>query len=221
MGKPFVWSYSNLTSFELCPKKHYHEKIAKDVFQKTNDIQNYGKEAHKHFENRMVKNKPLPMDLQHHEKTLALLYNIPGKGLPEQKLALNGSFEPTGFFDSDVWCRGIVDYAKVKEGTNELLVADWKFGRMQPGFDQIELMMAMMTSYMPELTEYTGIYYWAKDKKITKTTLSVKEIPDVWSKFLPRVGHMEDSIVAGEFPAKRNFLCRKHCPVTKCPFHGE
>lgn len=169
----------------------------------------------------MIKNKPLPLDLKHHEPVLDKLYKIPGNGMPEQKLALNSDFEPTGFFDNDVWCRGIADYAKVKDNTGSLLIADWKFGRMQEGFDQIELMMAMMTSYMPELTEYTGIYYWAKDKKITKTTLKSNQIPDIWSKFLPRVGHMEDSIVAGEFPAQPNFLCRKHCPVSKCPYHGE
>lgn len=221
MSKPFVWSYSNLTAFELCPKKYFHEKIAKDVVMKTNDTQAYGIYAHKSFEDRMIKNKPLPMDLKHHEKTLVRLYDVPGQGMPEQKLAINDKFECTGFFDSDVWCRGIVDYAKIKDGSDTLLVADWKFGRMQEGFDQIKLMMAMMTSYHPELENFVGLYYWAKDKRITKTTLTSKQIPEVWNTFLPRVSHMEQSVVAGEFPAKKNFLCKKHCPVVKCPWNGE
>ena len=206
----FTWSFSNLDLFEMCPKKYYHLRVAKDVKDEGNAMSNYGFEAHKHFEDRLVKDKKLPMDLRHHEKFLARLQAAKGQGLGEQKLALNRDFEPTGFFDSDVWVRGIVDYTKINEP--KLLIVDHKFGKMKDSFDQLKLMAAMLFAYEPDVTNCTAMYYWAKDKKITSIKFTRDDIPNIWAEFLPRVKQMELAWKTTDLPARTNYLCKKYCP---------
>lgn len=214
----FTWSFSNLDLFETCPKKYYHLRVAKDVKDEGNAMSNYGQEAHKHFENRLVYGTPLPLDLRHHEKFLVKLCAAPGKGLGEQKLALTRDFEPTGFFDADVWVRGIVDYTK--HNAPSLVIVDHKFGKMKEGFAQLELMAAMLMACMPEIEKTSALYYWAKEKKITSIKFTRDDIPEIWGKFLPRVNRMETAWKTTEFPAKQNYLCKKYCPVKSCPHHG-
>lgn len=218
MPKPFTWSYSNLDLAEMCGKKYYHLRVAKDVKDSGNAMSNYGFEAHKHFENRLFKKTRLPMDLTHHEKFLAKLEAAPGEGLPEQKLALTREFEPTGFFDADVWVRGIVDFTKIN-GTH-MVVVDHKFGKMKEGFDQIDLMVAMLFAYRPDIETATGMYYWAKNKKITSKKYTRDDIPEIWGRFMPRVENMEKNYNTTNFPAKPNFLCKNYCPIKSCPHCG-
>lgn len=215
----FTWSFSNLELYETCPKKYYHLRVAKDVKDKGNAVSNYGSEAHKHFEDRLVKGTTLPLDLRHHEKVLKKLEDAKGEGLGEQKLALTRDFEPTGFFDKDVWVRGIVDYTK--HNAPHLVIVDHKFGKMKEGFDQLKLMAAMLFAYMPEIETCTAMYYWAKEKKITSIKFTRDDIPDIWAAFLPRVEQMEKAWKTTDFPARTNYLCKRYCPVKSCPHCGQ
>jgi len=215
----FTWSFSNLDLYETCGKKYYELRVAKRVKDTGNAMSNYGFEAHKHFENRLLKKTPLPLDLRHHTKFLTKLESAKGEHLGEQKLALNRDFEPTGFFDADVWVRGIVDYT-IHNGSH-LVVVDHKFGKMKDSFDQLDLMVAILFAYMPELETATGMFYWAKHKKITSKKYTRDDTPEIWSRFLKRVDVMENAWNTTTFPAKPNYLCKRYCPVKFCPHHGQ
>ena len=217
--KKFAWSFSALESFERCPKQHYHLKIAKDVIEKQNTAANYGKEVHAAFESRLIKGKQLPLDLRHHEPSLCKLAEASGEGMPEQKMALTRDFQPTGWFDDDVYVRGIIDYAKVN-GTLALIV-DHKTGRMHDSFDQVKLMAAMLSVFVPEVETFIACYYWTKGKAVTSKTVKREDIAGIWADILPRAQHMEQMITEEQFPARQNFLCKRHCPVKSCKFNGE
>ena len=216
--RPVQHSFSSVTLFETCPKKFWHLRIRKDVKDSQSSVGEYGQEAHKHFEHRLMKGKRLPMDLQHHEKVLKPLADAPGEGMPEQKLAINRSFEPTGFFDEDVWLRAIIDYVKLKD--DRAVIIDHKFGKRKEGFDQIELCTAVFACYRPEVTQYTGAFYWAKEKKFTRTKITPSDIPAIWEKFTARFERVEHAVAHDEFPAKPNGLCKNYCPVKSCPHNG-
>jgi len=216
--KDMAWSFSAIELYELCPKKFYHAKIKRDYKDVFGPEADYGKEVHKHFELRLIKGKKLPLDLTHHEKVMKKLFAAKGKGYPEQKLAINKEFEPTGFFDNDVWGRGIIDFMKVNKST--ALIIDHKTGRQKDGFDQVRLMAAMISCYMPEIENFIVAYYWTKTKELTVQRFTRDEVPNIWNDWLPRVEEMQSAIRHDEFPAKQNFLCKRHCPVKSCPNNG-
>ena len=218
MTKQAAWSYSALDVYMTCPRKYWAEKVAKCVPFVPNQATEYGKVVHKKFEEYLIKGKPLPLDLRHHEKVLSRLKAAKGEGMPEQKLALNREFEPTGYFDPDVFVRAILDYVKVHK--NRALIVDHKTGKMFEGYDQLELAAACISPYMPEITEFRLAYYWTKEKKLTHKKLEAVDLPEVWNKFLPRVQRLQNSFDKDSWPTKYNGLCRNWCGYKECPHAG-
>lgn len=222
--KPKAWSFSALNSYETCPKKYYEESVAKNIPWEEGEAQAYGKAAHKHFEDRLLKGRKLPMDLMHHEKILSRLEGAAKVELMgEQKMALDKDLNPTGYFDRDVWVRGQADLI-LMFGTRALVV-DWKFGKAkdctQPGaFDQLELMAMLFSCYHPEVEVIEAAYYWGKEKRFDTTIIPRDSLPELWNKFLPRITLFEGAFKKDEFPAKQNGLCSKWCKVKACPFNG-
>lgn len=220
LNKPIVaWSHSALATYESCPKKYYHLKVLKDFKESfDNPAALEGKANHKHFEDRMVKGAKLPMELMHHEKYLAQILAAPGDQYGEQRLALNGQFEPTGFFDRDCYGRAIIDYMKVN-GENAIII-DWKFGKMKDDFAQLKLFAAFASVFMPEVNNFTCLFYWAKEKQFTKEKYHRDDLPQLWNEILPRVHSLEAAIKTTDFPAKTSGLCKRYCPITSCPHCG-
>lgn len=214
MKKPFAWSYSALDGFFMCPRKHYWEKINKKYPFTTNAAADYGKEVHKAFELYVVKKKPLSLDLQHHQKFIDGITGLGVQVLGEQKLALTEDFKPTGWFDNDVWCRGIIDLAVIRD--NSVIICDYKTGKEVDSFEQVDMQGAMLAAHMPELNDYTVGYYYTKSKTMPRQSFKKDNIPKVWGKLLPRVQTMKDMIAAEQFPARPNFLCKNYCPVKEC-----
>lgn len=219
-AKPSVaWSFSALNTYETCPKKYWHLKIAKDYKEDfSGPHAEYGKAVHKAFELRVKKNKPLPMDMRHFEKYVAKFAEAPGKKLVELQLAINEAMEPTGWFDKDVWCRAILDLA-ITNG-NKALVVDYKTGKMKDDFSQLRLASALFLLHAPEIEHVTMAFFWTKDKAITKEVSTRDECLQVFSSFVPRVARLNRSVELTEWPARPNGLCRKYCPIQSCPHHG-
>lgn len=218
MAKSFAWSYSALDGFHQCPKKHYFEKINKKYPFQSNPAADYGKALHKAFELYATKNKPLPMDMLHHQPFLDNLLGLGTEFLGEQKLALTRDFKPTGWFDNDVWCRSIIDLVVMRD--DSAIICDYKSGRRVDTFDQVDHQAAMLAVYKPEIMNYTTGYYYTKEKAMVRHALPACDMTKVWQKFYPRVELMEKMIVDDEFPAKQNFLCKSYCPVKECKYNG-
>lgn len=219
MSKKFAWSFSKLESYERCPKKFGAENITKTSPFTESEASRYGKDVHKRFEDRMVKGRKLPLDLKHHEPIMLKLDAAKGEVLGEQKLALTVDLKPTGYFDDDVWLRGVIDLTKMAE--DKILVIDWKTGKPVDNTDQVELMLAMLICYDEGIEFGTGAYYYTKSKKFVSTgVLTREDMGSIWAGYLPRVKRMYQAIADGNLPPKQNFLCRNYCNCSKCPYWG-
>lgn len=218
-NKVIAWSYSRLTNYEQCPKKFYHLSVAKDFKEEKSDAMLYGSEVHKAIEQRIGKGKELPLHLKHLEPIIGKFAKAPGQILVEQQLALNYNFNPTGWFDNDVWCRAIIDYAAVNG--DKALIVDWKTGKISDDFTQQQVAAAMFLIFFPEVETVEMVYYWLKDKKPTTDTLKREDVKHVWSAVLKRVNRYVKSHRETSFPPRPSGLCKKHCPITSCPHHGQ
>lgn len=219
-SKPIIaWSHSALETFEQCPKKFYHLKIKKDFKESFNAEADDGKAAHKSFEDRLLHGKKLPLHLMHHEPMLKKIKDAPGDHFGEQRLALNSDFQPTGFFDADVYGRSIVDYMIVHEDT--CLIFDWKFGKMKPDDKQLRLFIGFASVFFPEVTRFVASYYWAKDKKFTRMLAMRDQLNrEVWHGVSERVGALELAVKTSDFPPIQNGLCKHYCPIKTCQYNG-
>lgn len=218
MQVPYTaFSYSRLNNFEQCPKKFYATAIAKSVKEPETEAMNYGKAVHKALELRVTRSQPLPAHLAHLEGIVAPLAESPGTKRAEFQMAINGSLEPTGWFDKDVYCRAIADLV-VDRGTKAALL-DYKTGKKSDDFMQLKLTGSLYFQHASEVEQITCAFVWTKDKSVTKCVIKRDEMSDLWSDLSPRIERYQTAFRNQEFPPRPGRHC-KWCPVKACPHWG-
>ncbi len=212
--KEFAWSFSALTRYEQCPKQYYHLNVVKDFKDEDSQFSADGKEIHLAMYNRVVKGTPLPLNFRYLEKTAIKFVGLPGESSGELKFAMARDFSPTQYFAKDVFVRVVVDFLNVRGPT--ALIIDYKTGKPKPGFSQLELSAAVLSTHLPEIETFKMAYVWLGDRKVSPHTLTKSQLVGVWNNFLPRVAKIESALKTTEFLAKPSGLCG-YCPVTSCP----
>lgn len=216
MSSLVAWSYSRLTSYETCPRKYFHESVAKTYPFQKNEASTYGDEVHLAFEHYFKRGTPLPFHLKHLEKTLAPIAAAPGEKVVEQKLCFNAAWEQVEWYAKDAYFRTKQDLLIVN-GT-AAVAFDWKTGRMKDDFTQLDINAAVTMHIDQGIEQVTSAFFWIQSKSIMPKVIKREQIPDVWGSVLPRVGRYQAAHDAQDFPPKAGFLCKGYCPVKTCQF---
>ena len=215
---PKPWSFTALSSFITCPRKFHAERIAKTVEDVKGEAAIWGEWVHKQFENRLRDGTPLPEKVAEHEEYMARLSAEPGKHYVEQKVALDRKARPCGFFDKDVWSRGIIDFGAVSS-TSALLV-DFKTGRMKPDSKQLKLFAIYTFHIHPQVTACDTRYYWTQYKQATGERFTRMQLPELWAAFLPDLRQYKEAFETDTWQPRKSGLCKDWCKVTECEFCG-
>jgi hypothetical protein len=191
------------------------------VFEPESEAMRYGKHVHKALELRVGKNRPLPLELKYLEPYAKQLAEAPGTKLTEQQLAIDANFEPCSWFSKDAWCRAIIDLAITAD--YHAVVFDHKTGKISDDFTQLRVAGVMLLLHLPEIQTVDLCYLWTKEKTITKDDrrLHRDDIKSVITELMPRLKRYEQAHIKNEFPPRPSGLCKRWCPVKKCPHHGE
>jgi hypothetical protein len=219
--KPFTWSYSRLKNFEVCPKRHWHIDIQKDVKEEESEQLAWGNALHAAAAKHLKTGVALPPQFDILKGWCSRLVTSPGNLLVEQKLAITKDFNPCGYFDKGVWFRGVIDVLKINGPV--ALAIDWKTGKILEDPVQLALFAQCVFSHHPGVQKIRTIYAWLKEGPDIESSedFTRSQMVYVWKNLLPRVEQLEHAWNTTSYPATPNRLCRKWCPVTKCPHHGE
>lgn len=214
-------SFSALNNFESCPKKFWHLRVQKDVREEEGTALRHGKKVHKALEDYVGKGRELPREFEYLAAHVHRFVNFPGETLVEMEMAITENYKPTGWFDKDVWLRAKLDLILL--GQRKAMLVDYKTGKMKDdGFTQLKMAAAMLMIFYKRLEEIEMVYLWtAHDGAVTQQTFHRSDFVDVWNELLPRLNHFEQAHVEGSFPANPSGLCKRHCPVLKCPHNGQ
>lgn len=220
MGLKSAWSYSSLTAFETCPYRYLKTKVEKAVVEPQGEAQRWGDYVHKAFEVRVNDATPLPETLGNYEGMLSAILARPGVKVGEQELAITSSYQPTGWWDKDAWCRGIVDFTLVNGP--KAISLDWKTGNRKTDSTQLTLFAGLVFAHNPKVEQVSTGFVWLKDNKIDKDLFTRTHIPDIWGGFIPRVRRLELAFEKNKWPKRPSGLCRSWCPVGKalCEYCG-
>jgi len=218
--KALTWSYSSLALYQQCPKKYYHLKVAKDIKEEPGEAMTFGNEIHKIAREYVEQDKPIPQKYSNIEPALKSLKDMEGKKLCENKLGLTIDFKPCGFFDKNVWWRGIADIIIVQGDT--ILTVDYKTGTKSKYADlkQLEILALALFKHYPEVKRVKAglLFLFADD--FVKTVYSADSQAELWTGWISDVGQLETSVINNVWNAKPNFTCRGWCPVHSCD-HNE
>lgn len=223
MVKIPAWSFSSIKTFEQCPKKYYHLKVAKDYAEDQNaEHLRYGTLFHEAAEEYIRDGKPLPPQFNFAKSTLDNLNQRPGKKLCEYEMGLTANLEPCGFKDSEVWWRGIADLI-ILEDNGVARVLDYKTGKSAKYADtgQLELMALAVFKHFPNVTKVKAGLLFVIANAFPKATYSREtDETKLWTKWLGDYGRMKRAYETDVWNPKTSGLCRKHCVVLSCPHNG-
>ena len=217
--KPFTWSYSRLKNYESCPKRHYEIDITKNVKEEEGEALLWGNRVHAAFAARLSKATPLPAGMDEWEPWCERILSTPGEILVEQKLAITRDFGPTGFFERDVWFRGVADVLKINGPV--ALAIDWKTGKVVEDSQQLALMAACIFAHHSGVQKIRTEFAWLKEDAASRADFERGEMVKMWANLWPRIEALEHAHNTTTYPAKPGALCRRWCPVKSCPHHGQ
>lgn len=220
-----AWSFSSIKTFDQCPKKYYHLKVAKDYEENFNtEAILYGNQFHAAAE-AYVRGDVAELDprFSYALDVLDRLKNMPGKKFCEYKMGLTEKLEPCGFFDDSVWFRGVSDLTIVNEETGVAKVIDYKTGKSAKYADkgQLELMALATFKHFPEVKVVKGGLLFVVCNAFIKETYTIERESDLWGKWLSEYAKLEKAYENGVWNARSSGLCKAHCVVLECPHNGK
>lgn len=225
MTTPMPWSYSSLSDHANCPRAFYEKRVIKSVKDEGSEALVWGNQVHKAFELYVGSGTPLPDVLKAHTGYLNGLRRRGGVRHVEKRVALNRKLQPCGFFDKDVWWRGVLDYHSLQGCVAELV--DYKTGKRKPDWRQMQIFGIWIFAAYPEVETISMEFYWtalvsegftpAEDyTAVTDSMLTRrKDIPKLWSDLTPDLKRYAQSFKDDVWPEKPSGLC-SWCPVKHC-----
>ena len=216
------WSFSKIKSFEQCPKKFYHLKVSKDYKEPETSAMLYGTAVHLAAEEYIRDGKELPPEYAYCKDVLDVLNAKEGEKVCEMKMGLTENLEPCGFFDDEVWWRGIADLVIVNKKTKTAWVIDYKTSKNARYADkgQLQLMALAVFKFLPEIDFVRGGLVFVVCNELVRDSYSRTDEPKLWSKWLSDYSRMEQAFKNNVWNAHQSGLCKRHCIVTECVHNG-
>jgi hypothetical protein len=216
-----TWSYSGIKTFDQCPKKYYHLKVAKDVKDEAGTAADYGTEAHTAAELYVKSGTPIPPKFKFMAPIVDAFKKIEGEKHAEIKLGIRkteAGYEPCGFFDKDVWWRGVADLVIING--NKAFVVDYKTGKNAKYADtkQLDLLAGAVFLHYPQVLRIkSALAYVVSNEFIRREHLA--EMRDLYlSVFDSELELLSGAQESGVWNAKSSPLCG-WCPVISCEHH--
>ena len=216
-----AWSFSSIKTFDQCPKKFYHLKVAKDFQEDQNaDHLIYGTRFHEAAEFYIRDNTPLPPEFNYAKASLDKLKAMEGEKLCEYEMGLTENLAPCGFKDPGVWWRGIADLIILRD--DMAFVLDYKTGKSAKYADtgQLELMALAVFKHFPQVKRVKAGLLFVIANAFPKAEYTVEQEPILWGKWLADHAKMKKAYETGVWNPRTSGLCKKHCVVLSCPHNG-
>ncbi len=210
-----AWSYSSIKTFEQCPKKYFHLKVVKDVKDEPGEAADYGTAVHEAAELFITKGTPIPEKFAFMRPIVEPLAKKQGTKYAEIKIGVTSDMKPCGFFDKDVWYRGIADLLIVN-GSKAWLV-DYKTGKNAKYADmkQLDLLAGAVFTHFPKVETINSALLYVVSQEMPRKTHQRENLATYMSVFDDQLESLSDAMNNGVWNAKSSALCG-WCPVQTC-----
>jgi len=215
-----AWSYSSLKTFQQCPKKYYHLKVAKDVQDKPTAATLYGQDVHKVAEDYIKEKTPIPEKHSYIQPMMDILDNIPGTKYCEHRMGLTKDLQPCGFFAKDVWWRGVADLLVINEESGLAHSLDYKTSKSARYADtkQLDLVAVGIFAHFPKIKRVKSALAFVVSKEFVKAEHHAAMAEKYIEKPRQDVARLEAALDNGVWNPVQGPLC-KFCAVKQCEYN--
>lgn len=215
--KPFVWSFSSLSTYDRCPRQAQARYITKEMPYEESEAAAYGNRVHRDLELAVRDKGFVHEPIEGANRYLHDLYSLPCTDLiAEQQLGVTRDYKPTGFFSDDVWGRGKLDVTALLSSTTAILF-DWKTGSSsyEDSFE-LEVQALLLQAKYPQLKIIKGCYIFLKESRYGQ----VYDLSSKLEKTKEKIEEIMNKIGQGIFYANKNKLCG-WCSLKSCKHHKD
>jgi len=204
-------SYSSIKLFENCPLRYYRQRIIKDVSDQGGEASKYGERIHALLEARL-KGSEIDQEVVTYDPLCASVEKLAREGELhiEKELVLNENLHPTGWWDSDAWLRSKLDVLVLRGP--DAVVMDWKTGKRNPDFFQMQIFAAQVFKHYPEVHRVRTSLVWLKTLEMDTEMYTRVNINSAWAEIMARIQRIHDAYTNDNWPARPSGLC-KFCPA--------
>lgn len=215
------WSYSSLSLFKLCPKKYFHERVAKDIPFEETDALRYGNAVHEAIET-YLKGGELDDKYGQFRDIIDCIYDQDVSSpnvenlFVEHKVAYTRELKPCDFFAKEVWYRGKIDVLIV-DGEDAWII-DWKTGRNAQYADMAELELFSIATFLefPKVAHIKTAFIYLVSEHFIEKKFTREDLSNLLMKHVPEVDRLERAHVLNVWNPSPNFTCRRFCRVKSC-----
>ena len=182
----------------------------------------YGNEFHKAAEDYVGSGTTLDKRFDYAKAMLDSLNAKRGVKLCEQKVGVTENLTACGFYDKDVWFRGIIDLLIVDTLGETAWVIDYKTGKNARYADkgQLELMALAVFLHYPEVKKIKAGLLFVVSNDLIKSKYHEYDTSSLWAKWLGKYEAMKIAADKNVWNPRPSGLCKRHCPVTVCAHNG-
>ena len=225
----FAWSYSKLKNYETCARRYEQIDLLKIYSEskggkKSPELQR-GDDLHIAMHRRVQDNVPLPPEFSYMERWAEKFTRKmhPNQSIHcELKLAVDRQGHPVGYFDKNVWLRGLVDYVRILPIRDKSIahIVDYKTGRPKDDYTQLLLNSWLIFCYYKDVMAVRTDFLWTEYNDTSHENFTRADMKQAILGITPRVNALETAQKTNEFPPNPCGLCKEYCPVVSCEFHG-
>lgn len=216
------YSYSSLTGFEMCARKHKGERVTKEFARPYVAAADEGERIHKQAE--LYALHGTDFDNKYKKQIKEIVDELKAKGgqfFAEAELCVDIDRVPTGWWDANGHARCKVDLLHISADGKVGTVIDWKTGKPDPYSTQLKHNALLVFAHYPEVELVETRYEWLAKGYATKAKVHREFYDADWNRFEARVAGLIKAVAKDNWPAKPNFLCGKYCGVTTCEHYGK
>lgn len=212
-----TWSYSSLKTFQQCPKKYFHIKVAKDVIDRPHESALYGSAVHKAAEDHVAEGVPIPAKYDYITPTIEALKKIPGEKFCEIKLGITEKLETCDYSAPDAWWHGIVDLLIVDEDSGVAHMVDYKTSKNARYADtkQLDYMAAAVFAKFPKIKVIKSALLFVVSNEFVKKKHVAENKELYMNSALFDLNRLKSAFNNGVWNPVSGPLCR-FCPVKSC-----
>lgn len=212
------WSHSRLDTFGVCPKRFYHQYVAKDVQEgEPHPVAVWGSEVHKAAELLVKDGTPMPENMKQYEPVVQTLAAIPGVQA-EVQFAVNSNWQVVDWFSSEAWGRAIIDVLAFEDGGRTAGVWDYKLGKYRGKTDQARVNAFMIMAAMPQVEQVHTQFLYLAAKKVDTSVFTRDRLAEYMEPTLETLRQIRVCQENDAWHATPSGLCG-YCPVTRCQFN--
>jgi hypothetical protein len=212
-----TWSYSSLKTFQQCPKKYFHIKVAKDVVDRPHESAMYGSAVHKAAEDHVAEGVPIPAKYDYIVPTIEALKKIPGEKYCEIKLGVTEKLEACDYSFPDAWWHGIVDLLIVNEDDGIAHMVDYKTSKNARYADtkQLDYMAVAVFAKFPKIKVIKSALLFVVSNEFVQKKHVVENMQLYMNSATFDLNRLRGAFKSGVWNPISGPLC-KFCPVHSC-----